>query len=85
MVSQGIAHRPLAITSIKQEDRSYRIVGEPNCASVQSRWALGYCRIDFKKTAYIPLIGEILLRWRLWKWSGPISVPVLFHAHGVGL
>lgn len=45
--------------------------------SEKARFALLHHRIDFHEEKYIPFIGEPLLRLRLHKWSGRVTVPVL--------
>ena len=46
--------------------------------SEKARWALDYCKTNYKERTYQPLIGEPALRVRLRKWSGPVGVPALF-------
>ncbi len=50
--------------------------------SERARWALQSRRVDYQPRTYKPLLGEPELRWRLRKWSGPVSVPVLLTADG---
>jgi glutathione S-transferase len=45
--------------------------------SERARWALQARGVDFANRTYQPLLGEPELRWRLAKWTGPVSVPVL--------
>ncbi len=50
--------------------------------SERARWALSCRGVACDTRAYQPLIGEPELRWRLRKWTGPVSVPVLFTTDG---
>ena len=50
--------------------------------SERARWALQCRAVEFDKRTYQPLLGEPELRWRLGKWSGPVSVPVLLTDDG---
>ncbi len=61
--------------------------------SEKARWALAAAKVPFKEVAYLPMLGEPLLRARLWRStpkgspaksqsSGRVSVPVLFTADG---
>jgi glutathione S-transferase len=45
--------------------------------SERARWALDVRKVRYQKRLYQPLIGEPELRWRLKKWIGPVSVPLL--------
>jgi glutathione S-transferase len=45
--------------------------------SERARWALDVRRVEYQKRLYQPLVGEPELRWRLKKWFGPVSVPIL--------
>ena len=45
--------------------------------SERARWALYVRGVDHKRRTYQPLLGEPELRWRLKRWSGNVSVPVL--------
>ena len=51
--------------------------------SDQARWALDHCGVDYARRAYQPLLGEPGLRWKLRKWTGPVSVPILEADGGV--
>lgn len=51
--------------------------------SERARFALDHHRIDYREEAYIPMLGEPLLRLRTRVFRGPLSVPVLFHEGGV--
>jgi glutathione S-transferase len=46
--------------------------------SEKARWALDHHQFAYDKRAYVPLLGELGLRAKLGKWSGKVSVPVLF-------
>jgi len=46
--------------------------------SEKARWALDVRHVPYKSVTYAPLLGELGLRRRTAKWSGPVSVPVLF-------
>jgi len=50
--------------------------------SEKARWALDYHEIEYKESAYVPLLGELGLRKRIGTWSGKISVPLLVTAEG---
>jgi glutathione S-transferase len=50
--------------------------------SERARWALDARGIAYRKRTYQPLLGEPGLRWKLKKWSGPVSVPVLLTDEG---
>lgn len=50
--------------------------------SERARWALDARGIDYRRRHYQPLIGEPELRWRLGRWRGPVSVPVLITDRG---
>ncbi len=50
--------------------------------SLKARWALKHHRIPYRTQPYLPVLGELLLRWRLWKWSGKVTVPVLLTSEG---
>jgi glutathione S-transferase len=45
--------------------------------SEKARWALEARRVPYKERLYMPLIGEPALRWKLGKWTGNVTVPVL--------
>lgn len=47
--------------------------------SERARFALDHHRIDYREEAYVPLLGEPMLRLRTRVFRGPLSVPVLFH------
>lgn len=47
--------------------------------SERARFALDHHRINYREEAYVPLLGEPLLRLRTRVFRGPLSVPVLFH------
>ncbi len=51
--------------------------------SDQARWALDHCGVDYTRRAYQPLLGEPGLRWKLRKWTGPVTVPILETGGGV--
>jgi glutathione S-transferase len=51
--------------------------------SDRARWALQHCRIDYRRIAYQPLLGEPAMRMRTGNWSGPVSVPVMQTDEGV--
>ena len=50
--------------------------------SERARWALQCRGVPYQARTYQPLIGEPELRWRLRKWTGPVSVPVLLTDSG---
>mmetsp|Transcript_29381 Transcript_29381/g.74913 ORF Transcript_29381/g.74913 Transcript_29381/m.74913 type:complete len:254 (+) Transcript_29381:190-951(+) len=50
--------------------------------SLKARWALKHHGISYRTTPYQPVLGELWLRWRLGKWRGRVSVPVLFLSNG---
>ncbi|HEX8791774.1 MAG TPA: glutathione S-transferase [Polyangiaceae bacterium] len=45
--------------------------------SEKARWALDARRVPYRARTYAPLLGEPMLRVKLRKWSGPVTVPVL--------
>ncbi|MCB9761730.1 MAG: glutathione S-transferase [Alphaproteobacteria bacterium] len=45
--------------------------------SEKARWALDHHRIDYTETEYLPMLGTPVLRWRLGRWRGPVTVPAL--------
>lgn len=45
---------------------------------LQARFALKHHAIKYRTTPYLPLIGELKLRLRLWEWNRKITVPVMF-------
>lgn len=59
-----------------QGDRT--LVGEAFSPWTQkARWALDLCDVAYRYEEYLPTLSEPGLRWRMWQWSGPVSVPVL--------
>ena len=50
--------------------------------SLQARWTLDYHAAPYDWSVYKPLYSELLLRWKLWHWTGRVSVPVLLTAEG---
>ena len=49
---------------------------------LQARWALEYHSAPYDWSVYKPLHSELFLRWKLWQWTGGVSVPVLLTAEG---
>jgi glutathione S-transferase len=49
----------------------------------KARWALDVRGVSYDYRQYQPLIGELALRRKLGRWSGPVSVPVLTDDRGV--
>lgn len=47
--------------------------------SESARWALDHHQVDYKRTEYVPFVQEPLLRLRLRRPFGRVTVPVLFH------
>lgn len=47
--------------------------------SERARFALDHHRIDYREEAYVPMLGEPLLRLRTRVFRGPVTVPVLLH------
>ncbi len=45
--------------------------------SEKARWALEARHVPFRFVSYAPLVGEPGLRWKLARWRGTVSVPVL--------
>lgn len=45
--------------------------------SEKARWALDARGISYRARTYAPLVGELELRRRLRRWTGPVSVPIL--------
>jgi len=41
-------------------------------------WALEQCHLTYRYKEYTPTLSEPGLRWRMWQWTQPVSVPVLF-------
>lgn len=50
--------------------------------SARARMALDLSGVDYEYEEYTPQLGEPWLRWRLGRWSGPVTVPVLLHDEG---
>lgn len=50
--------------------------------SLRARMALDLAGVDYQKQEYIPGVSEPGLRWKLGRWSGPVTVPVLFTDDG---
>lgn len=50
--------------------------------SERARWALDARGITYARRHYQPVLGEPELRWRLRRWTGPVSVPVLLTETG---
>lgn len=50
--------------------------------SLKPRWALHYYQIDHRQTNYFAGLMELWLRWKLWQWSGRVTVPVLITPSG---
>jgi glutathione S-transferase len=50
--------------------------------SEKARWALDARHVPYESVVYAPLVGELGLRRRLGRWSGTVSVPVLFEDDG---
>lgn len=48
--------------------------------SERAQWALDHHAIDFRLLSYVPIVGEPALRLRLRRFSGRVTVPVLFGA-----
>jgi glutathione S-transferase len=46
--------------------------------SEKARWALDHHRVPYREVLYQPLIGEPAMRFRQRRWTGRVSVPVLF-------
>ena len=46
--------------------------------SEKARWALDHHAINYREVAYLPMLGTPLLRLRMRRFSGKVSVPVLF-------
>lgn len=47
--------------------------------SEKARWALDHHRVPYRHEEYVPMLGEPLLRLRLRRPTGKITVPVLIH------
>ena len=50
--------------------------------SEKARWALDARHVPYTGVTYAPLVGELGLRRKLGRWSGRVSVPVLFDDDG---
>jgi glutathione S-transferase len=50
--------------------------------SEKARWALEARRVPYASVTYAPLVGEPALRWKLRKWTGVVTVPVLTESAG---
>ncbi len=46
--------------------------------SEKARWALAACAVAYRKVEYLPMIETPLLRARLGRWTGKVTVPALF-------
>jgi glutathione S-transferase len=46
--------------------------------SEKARWALDHHKVPYRKTEYLPMLGEPLLRLRTRRFSGRVTVPILF-------
>ena len=53
--------------------------------SEKARWALDLRRVPYREEAYVPMLGEPLLRLRLRRFRGKVTVPVLFTEDGRAL
>src|SRR4051812_15683513 len=53
--------------------------------SEKARWALDLRRVPYREEAYVPMLGELPLRLRLRRFTGPMTVPVLFTEDGRAL
>jgi glutathione S-transferase len=51
--------------------------------SEKARWALDHHHVPYRVEAYMPMLGEPLLRLRAKRFVGPISVPALFDGDDV--
>lgn len=51
--------------------------------SEKARWALDVRGVPYRTRYYQPLLGEPELRWRTKRWTGRVSVPVMFTTGGV--
>jgi glutathione S-transferase len=49
--------------------------------SLRARLALDEAGVDVRIQPYLPGLSEPGLRWRLGRWRGPVTVPVLFREH----
>ena len=50
--------------------------------SEKARWALDHHRVPYRYEEYVPMLGEPLLRARLRRLTGKVTVPVLLHEGG---
>jgi glutathione S-transferase len=50
--------------------------------SEKARWALDHHEIPYVEKAYVPMLGAPLLRWRLRRLRGQITVPILLAGGG---
>lgn len=50
--------------------------------SARARMALDLAGVDYDYEEYMSQLGEPWLRWRLGRWSGPVTVPVLLTDDG---
>ena len=48
----------------------------------RAKWALDFHQISYELEEYLPMLGELPLRFRLEKWKGKVGVPVLFYQGG---
>ncbi len=53
--------------------------------SEKARWALDHHRLEYREVAYVPMLGEPLLRWRLRRLRGRITAPVLLLDRAEGI
>jgi glutathione S-transferase len=53
--------------------------------SEKARWALDARRVPYRSRTYAPILGEPMLRLRLRKWTGQVTVPVLIDDEGRAL
>ncbi len=45
--------------------------------SERARWALQHHGISVKRRVHLPGPGELMLRWQLGRWQGPVTAPLL--------
>jgi glutathione S-transferase len=50
--------------------------------SEKARWALDHHGIDYVEKTYVPMLGAPLLRWRLRRLRGRVTVPILVDERG---
>jgi glutathione S-transferase len=50
--------------------------------SEKARWALDHHGIDYVEKTYLPMVGAPLLRWRLRRLRGRVTVPILVDQRG---